>query len=159
MITPEKKRVIREALRSLAASNCEAVARFEETITVLSNALELGDLDVVADGPAPHEKPVQSPGTNLPIADRRTFTACWRGRSCFLGNTLLFRLFERLARSPNSYIPHVDLLDDVWDGPREGSTIRGVVKRLRDQLAQHGMDELSRAIDGGNSGHCGLMVV
>ena len=160
MITPEKKRFIQEALRRLATSHTASVAEFEETIALLTNVLELDELEVDrALRPTADQQSTGSVESALPTADRTTFTIIWRGRFCFLGNTLLFRLFERLVRSPNRYVPHVDLLDDVWDGPREGSTIRGVAKRLRDQLAMSGMEDLAQAIDGNISGHYGLMLV
>lgn len=160
MITPEKKRLIQETLRCLATSNSAAVARIEETIAVLTNALELDGLDVDRTvRSTANQQSTGMPKSDLPAADQTTFTVIWRGRSCFLGNTLLFRLVERLVRSPNRYVSHVDLLDDVWDGQREGSTIRGVAKRLRDQLAKDGMEDLAQSIDGSITGHYGLMLV
>ena len=160
MITPEKKRLIQEALRCLAASHSAAVAQFEESIAVLTNALELGGtvVDHAAESTFDQQS-AGSPDDDLPIADQTTFTVAWRGRSCFLGNTLLFRLFARLLRSRNRYVSHVDLLDEVWDGQREVSVVRGVAKRLRDQLTKAGMEDLAHAIDGTTSRHYGLMLV
>jgi hypothetical protein len=56
-------------------------------------------------------------------------------------------------------VPHVDLLDSVWDDPREGSAIRGVAKRLRHRLAAAGMADVVDAIDGSVSGFYGLILV
>jgi hypothetical protein len=56
-------------------------------------------------------------------------------------------------------VPHVDLLDSVWDDPREGSAIRGVAKRLRHRLAAAGMADVADAIDGSVSGFYGLILV
>ena len=160
MLTVEKKRLIQESLRCLGASHSAAVMQIEETIAVLTNALELGGIAADHAARSTSEQDfLRSPDHDLPIADQTTFTVVWRGRSCFLGNTLLFRLFARLLRSRNRFVSHVDLLDDVWDGPREGSVIRGVAKRLRDQLAKDGMADLAQAIDGTTSGHYGLMLV
>ncbi len=148
MLTNEKKTLIQESLRSLAASHTAAVVQIEETMSVLLRALELDD-NAAKDSKAGHR----------PRADATTFSVEWRGRTCFLGNTLLFWLFERLARSPNRYVAHVDLLDDVWRSERESSTIRGVAKRLRDRLVAADMEELAAAIDGSVSGYYGLILV
>ena len=148
MLTNEKKTLIQESLRSLAASHAAAVVQIEETMGVLLRALELGD-DAATDSKTEHR----------PRADATTFSIEWHGRTCFLGNTLLFWLFERLARSPNRYVAHVDLLDDVWRSERESSTIRGVAKRLRDRLVAADMEELAAAIDGSVSGYYGLILV
>jgi len=118
MLTTEKKRLIQESLRCLAASHAATVNQIEQTMAVLARALEL---DV------PGTKAGENGGpANRPTADATTFCVTWQGKTCFLGNTLIFWLFERLARSLNHYVAHVDLLDDVWRGEREGSTIRGV---------------------------------
>ena len=160
MLTVEKKRLIQESLRCLAASHSVAVTQIEQTIAVLTNALELGGIDVDHAVQSTSEQDfLPSPDHDLPIADQTTFTVVWRGRSCFLGNTLLFRLFTRLLRSRNRYVSHVDLLDEVWDGQREASVVRGVAKRLRDQLTKAGMEDLAQAIDGTTSRHYGLMLV
>jgi DNA-binding response OmpR family regulator len=148
MLTNEKKQLIQESLRSLAATHAAAVAQIEETMRVLVLAL---DLDASDDG---------GPGTaNRPIVDEATFSVTWRGRTCFLGNTLLYWLFARLARSTNRYVAQLDLLDDVWRGERHASTIRGVAKRLRDRLRAAGMADLAKAIDGSVSGYYGLILV
>ena len=43
MLEADKKRLIRESLRALAASHAAAVAQIEETMAVLLGALELDD--------------------------------------------------------------------------------------------------------------------
>jgi len=151
MLTTEKKRMIQESLRCLAASHAAAVTQIEETITILARALEL---DV------PGAETGESGGlADRPVADVTTFSITWRGKPCFLGNTLLFWLFERFAQSLNRYVAHVDLLDDVWRTERQGSTIRGVAKRLRDRLTAADMADLAAAIDGSVSGYYGLILV
>ena len=147
MLTSEKKRLIQESLRCLAASHAATVAQIEETMAVLALALDLDQSDEGTEF------------TNRPVADKTTFCITWRGRDCFLGNTLLFWLFERLARSTNRFVPHIDLLDDVWQGDRQSSTIRGVAKRLRDRLVAADMSDLAEAIDGSVSGYYGLILV
>lgn len=158
MITGDKKQLIQESLRTLAEKHSAAVEQLEQTIAVLSGVLEIDSLVVVTALGTPRS--VQSPSRReTPRADISTLSVVWGGRVCFLGNTLLFRFFERLARSPNQYISHVDLLDDVWEGQREGSTIRGVAKRLRDRLTSAGMHDLAAAIDGSVAGYFGLNLV
>jgi DNA-binding response OmpR family regulator len=45
----------------------------------------------------------------------------------------------------------LDLLEEVWDGEdREISTIRSLVRRLRNKLKRGGMDDLADAIQGYN---------
>ncbi len=94
-----------------------------------------------------------------PTVDRETLSVSWKNHTCFLGNTLLLLFFERLARSPNRYVSHLDLLDEVWGGERKASTIRGVAKRLRDRFQEAGMGKLAKAIDGSVTGYYGLKLV
>lgn len=142
-------RQIQEALATLVASHAEA----EWAIDELTNALGI--------------QKNRSSGDDIPrlqnsrslIADCETLSVVWNDKTCFLGNTLLFRFFERLARSPNRYVPHSELLEDVWGGVRDMSTIRGVAKRLRDRLREEDMGELADAIDGSVIRHYGLKLV
>lgn len=145
---PQEKKLLQESLRSIAAWHSEAVAQIQEKMDELIREFELDEAS---------EEDREANG--LPIANMSTFCVEWQGRTCFLGNTLLFWMFERLARSPNCYVAHVDLLDDVWRGMRESSTIRGVAKRLRDRLVAADMSDLAAAIDGGVFGYYGLMLV
>ena len=48
------------------------------------------------------------------IADPTTFCARWGGKSRYLGDTLPFRLLERLARRPDQLFRYDLLLHDVW---------------------------------------------
>lgn len=146
MLSLEKRQQVQESLRLLARTHASAVAQIEETIALLMFTLELDEPTVVT-------------AERLPVADETTFCILWNGHVCFLGNTLLFWMFRRLLRSANGYVAHVDLLDDVWKGNRESSTIRGVTKRLRDKLIEAGMEDLAMAIDGTVAGYYGLMLV
>ena len=148
----QQQQAIREALAALAATHAIVVDQMDQMIALLTKALESTGADRLG----------QAPGSDvmgLPRADRHTHAVTWQDRSCFLGNTLLFRFFERLARTPNQYVSHVDLLDDVWDGTRDAASIRGVAKRLRDRLRHHGLFDLAKAIDGSVAGHYGLILV
>jgi hypothetical protein len=149
----DHRQTIRDALRTLATTHAIAIEQMERMIAVLNLALETDEPDRSGLGPR------SSANANLPTANRETLSVVWRGNSCFLGNTLLFWFFERIARSPNRYVAHVDLLEDVWGGERKDATIRGVAKRLRDRLAENGMQDLAGAIDGSVPGYYGLILV
>jgi len=83
----------------------------------------------------------------------------FQGRSCFLGNTLPFRLLERLLRRPNQYVSHYQLQEGVWDGEPSPESIRSVVKELRRKLRCAGMDDLAKAISGRVAKHYRLNLV
>ena len=55
-----------------------------------------------------------------PLLDESTLSVIWKGKTLHLGNTLAFRLLERLARCPNQYVTHLDLLRDVWEDEAHG---------------------------------------
>ena len=158
MITTDKKQLVQESLRTLAEAHSETVRQLEQTIKVLSGVLEIEAVTVIARSPA-SGRSHRTTHQDIPLADPATLSIIWQGRSCFLGNTLLFWFFERLSRSPNQYISHIDLLEDVWQAQREASTIRGVAKRLRDRLTAAGMREVADAIDGGVPGYYCLNLV
>ena len=94
---------------------------------------------------------------NKPTIDRDRFTVSYGGKSCFLGNTMLFRLMERLAHSPGIYIPHHTIAEDVWGD--EGTDSRSIHKQaslLRLQLCAAGIDTI--VIDGKTRGHYRLIL-
>jgi DNA-binding response OmpR family regulator len=100
-----------------------------------------------------------APGTYARVAklvDDGRFLVRWNGRECGLGQTLLFRLFRRLATSCNRYVSHQDLLDDVWGAERSSVAIRTVVRDLRRRLVAAGMKDLAGAIDGKSAGYYAL---
>lgn len=146
MLTNKEKRLLQESLRSMTASHAAVVTQIEETISILISTLEL-------DGDANTDR------STKPVVDEATFCIIWQDHTCYLGNTLLFWLFHRLAQSSNQYIAHVDLLEDVWHGERQSSSIRGVVKRLRDELIAADMEQLASAINGRVYGHYGLILI
>lgn len=86
-----------------------------------------------------------------PLLSESTMCVVWKGQSLHLGHTLAFRLLDRLARRPNQYVTHLDLLRDVWDDEYLATaTIRSVVRHLRCRLRRGGMAELAEAIRGHN---------
>lgn len=149
----ERKRAIREALATLASSHAIIVQQLELAIELLNEEIDVDDVPL----------PVQAfdlfGSRQNSLVDPGAQSVLWKGRVCFLGNNLLFRFFERISRSPNQFISYDVLLEDVWGGQREHSSIRGVAKRLRDRLAMNGMAELSSKIDGSNSGFYRLILV
>lgn len=153
-----QKERIAEYLRTLVASYLHQIRHFEEGLAALCRELEIQE--IVWSDLMVHDHPTALTfrNPNHPIADWPTFSVLWQGQSCFLGNTLLFRFFEKIARRPNCYCSHQDLLDDVWGGPRADASIRNVVKRLRDRLVASGMSRLAEAIDGSVAGHYVLLL-
>lgn len=100
---------------------------------------------------------VDTGDATIPVVDRRVMCVLFRGKQCFLGNTLMLKLVERLTDSPNEYVSYRTLLTEVWHGQRDPSSIRSVVKELRIRLIAAEMFELAGAIKG-HSGHYGLML-
>ncbi|MCC9608576.1 winged helix-turn-helix domain-containing protein [Blastopirellula sp. JC732] len=148
MLTASKKKAIQESLQQLSLAQSSAVTQIEAIIATL-----LATLDLEPSGIAPR------PSTPLPNANAARFSVTWDGKECSLGNTRLFWLFHRLASSANQYVTHEELLESVWHGERSESTVRGAVKRLRDQLAAAGMMDLAKAVDGTVTGYYGLIFV
>ena len=86
-----------------------------------------------------------------PLLDESTLSVIWKGKTLHLGHTLAFRLLARLARRPNQYVTHLDLLRDVWDDDDLATaTIRSQVRELRRKLCRGGMTDLATAISGHN---------
>ncbi len=142
---------IRENLQRLAAARLLAISLLEESIAILQTQLTE---DSFVEGSQTTHAPDSSP---LPIVDRRVMSVVFRGKHCFLGDTLMLRFLEHLIQHPNQYIAYRTLLDDVWKDQRDPSSVRSVVKELRARLEAAGMSELSAAIEG-HRGHYGLML-
>jgi DNA-binding response OmpR family regulator len=96
--------------------------------------------------------------SGAPVLDRTTFCVLWGGKTCRLGNTLSFKLLERLAHRPNQLVHCEVLLQDVWEGCRSREAVRSVVKMLRQKLNAAKMEGLAGAIDGSTAHHYGLML-
>lgn len=103
--------------------------------------------------PPPANLPTDNGGRHPPIADRTTFSARWDGKTCHLGNTITFRLLERLARRANQFVSCDVLLQEVWEGRRSREAVRSAVKVLRQKLTSAGMGRLADAIDGNTAHH------
>ncbi len=150
----DRRESLRRSLRTLAESHASTLRLMEETYALLSDELALDPLDYLARYTATSDPPTGDPH---PVIDETRLTVTYRGRTCFLGSTLPFRLLDRLARRPNCYVTHDDLLADVWDGGvRSEEAVRSVVKVLRRKLRGAGLGDLADAIDGSAPGRYAL---
>lgn len=102
--------------------------------------------------------PTGNGSTRPSIIDETTFSVRWADRTCRLGNTVAFRLLERLARRPNQFISCETLLDELWDRHASRDAVRSTVKILRRKLTAAGMEDLAAAIDGSTSHYYALMI-
>jgi DNA-binding response OmpR family regulator len=86
-----------------------------------------------------------------PLLDEATLSVHWADKSLHLGHTRAYWLLDRLARRPNQYVTHLDLLNDVWDNEEAPiATLRSAVRHLRQRLVCGGMPDLAHAIRGHN---------
>jgi len=148
-----RKREIAMSLKLLATTYVRAIRQLEETLVVLSDELELNETLFSSQQVQYASTLERFTSPPSPLADRNTLSVVHAGKRCFLGNTLLFRFFEAIARRPNRFVSHEELLDEVWGGPRSSATIRNVAKRLRDKLKSAGLAGLAGDIDGSTPGH------
>jgi len=150
-----KRELIQRTLRNLAEAHATTMELMEQTLTLLGEELAI---DAVTFWKS-RTSTVSSPSTGALLhVDHDRLHVVFHGRTCVLGNTLPFKLLERLARRPNTYVTHEELLFEVWDGVRSEAAIRSAVKRLRQALRRGGMADLAEAIDGTTSGRYRLRV-
>lgn len=127
-------------------------------VVLMTQVDELFDL-YAADGcrgtGSPHHPPDDSSRISL---QRGTYTVHYKGKVCFLGCSVGFRVLERLAQRPNEYIQTDRLIDELWSGARAYSTVRSTVCRLKATLRRGGLEDLADRIDGRMPGHYGLML-
>jgi DNA-binding response OmpR family regulator len=152
-MTADRRESLRRSLQSLAES-------YAATMRLLQEAYALLTEEACTDPSGPPQpsppQPERYPDGRGLVVDEALLTVLYHGRSCYLGNSLPFRLLARLARHPNRYFTHDELLAEVWDGDRSPDAIRSVVKTLRQKLRQKGLDDLAAAIDGSASGRYAL---
>ncbi len=149
-----REQQIRDNLKRLAAIHATTMSMHEEYIAILQ-----AELDALS-RPKQTAPSIAIPSVDpdQPIVDRSVMCVVYRGKQCFLGNSLKLKFLERLARRPNQYVSYEALLNDVWNGIREPSTIRSIVKDIRAKLRAADMTQLSDAIDGHVAGYYGLML-
>jgi hypothetical protein len=91
------------------------------------------------------------------VVDRDRFEVRHRGKPCQLGNTIEFRVIERLARGRGTYISVDTLMDEVWDGEtRTRGTVQKTISNLRRKLRDAGVDQVE--LDGSQRGHYALKI-
>lgn len=143
---------IQRSLQSLADSYRVTLELMEQTLALFCEESSLDPLTYFRLHPA-HS---QRSGQHGFVIDPMLLSVTFRGRVCFLGNTLPFKLLCRLAQRPNTYVTYEDLLAEVWHGVRSDSAVRSVAKMLRNKLRRAGLTELAAAIDGTVPGHYSL---
>ena len=144
----------------------QAVAFLNQAVELIGKAAPgiLDDLrpslaDMSVQGSTRTGQPIPPPrnGSARPlITDRGDFSVRWGNRTCRLGNTLGFKVLDRLAQRPGLYLDYDTLLDSCWDCHTSPEAVRSTVKVLRRKLRAAGMGDLAKAIDGSNSHHYGL---
>jgi len=147
--------LIRRTLQKLAESHAATMELMELTLSLIGE--EFG-IDAVAFWKSRTSAPTPAAIERLFQVDSDRLQVVFHGKTCELGNTVPFKLLQRLARRPNTYVTHEQLLFDVWDGRRSEAAIRSAVKRLRQALRRQGLGELADAIDGSMSGRYRLKI-
>src|SRR5262245_47708275 len=108
-----RREQIQRSLRSLADCYAATLEVMEHTLALLGDELTLDPLTYFRTRVRVHDP---APGLQPLVIDPARRTVHFRSRTCFLGGRLPFRLLARLARRPNTFVSHEDLLDDVWEG-------------------------------------------
>ncbi len=150
-----------ERLARAAACLRQAILLIEEVAPGLVEGLVPGVVTAFPQSLAAPDRPGTPSGngsTRPSIIDGATFSVRWANRSCHLGNTVSFRLLERLARRPNHFISYEALLDleELWDRETSDEAVRSAVKILRRKLNAAGMEDVADAIDGSTPRHYAL---
>ena len=153
-----------ERLARAAACLRQAILLIEEVAPGLVEGLVPGVVTAFPQSLVAPDRPGTPSGnssTRPSIIDGATFSVRWANRTCHLGNTVSFRLLERLARRPNQFISYESLLDleELWDCETSYEAVRSAVKILRRKLNAAGMEDLADAIDGSTSHHYALMLI
>ena len=98
----QKREQIRRTLRSLAEAHVATMNLMEQTFSLLSEELAIDAFTFWRSHPP---SPVSGVSPERPSVDKELLSVSFHGRSCFLGNTLPFRLFARLA--PPQCVSHL----------------------------------------------------
>jgi len=153
--TSDSTRLLAQAVVLLG----QAVKLIREAAPGVVDDLHPGLAAMLAHGPVTDDQPAVPSGNGSarhPITDNLTFCVHWGNQTCHLGNTVAFRLLERLAHRPGLYLHYDSLLNELWDYHTSPEAVRSAVKILRRKLRAAGMEDLAEAIDGSNSHHYGL---
>jgi hypothetical protein len=125
----------------------------EQTLAMLCEELSLDPAAYFQARSRPQPPPGGPSGF---LIDPGLLSVSFRGKVCFLGNTLPFKFLCRLAQRPNTYVTYEALLSEVWEGVRSDEAVRSVAKTLRNRLRRAGLPDLAEAIDGTVPGHYAL---
>jgi len=133
-----KNERIRLLTKRIAAAQVELALCVEELLNATVTGSNVWSI---------HSHPADA--SKRPVADRATFSVKWLGKTCYLGYSVKFRLFERLARRPDQYVSYAELIQDVWRGDcRSDEAIRSEIRLLKAKLSNAGMRPLAAAIRG-----------
>jgi DNA-binding response OmpR family regulator len=150
-VNTDRREQIRHSLARMAESQQATMALMGQALSLLCEELSLDPLAYF------QTRASSAAGDQALAVDPALLTVRFRGKSCFLGNTLPFRFLARLAQGPGRYFTYDELLADVWEGCcRSDASVRSVVKVLRRRLREAGMGELADAIDGTAPGRYAL---
>jgi len=153
MVSLPRKAEIARSLRQLTEIYRSNLTEYEHTLATLSALLELEPPPILS-----RISLLEQPPSNL-FADSTTFCAIYRNHRCYLGNTLVFKLFKLLVSRLNRYVPYSELLAEVWKQEEKSpEAIRTIVQLLRKKLRAAEMSNVADAIDGSNPGHYGLIL-
>ncbi len=154
-MTPENARRLNMLSRQLAESLMSAALCANEISEIAGSEIDDSTGGGVGDNGDGHRGNCART-QQRPLLDEATLSVVWRGRTLHLGHTQGFWLLARLARNPNRYVTHVDLMQEIWDDEfAETTLLRAGVRRLRVKLRQGGMGDLADAI----AGHRGRYVL
>lgn len=160
MPSTNRKAEIVKSLRELTATYVANLNQCERVLKKLSQQLELEEPVSLRDAiRAEESRRHMLSRDDRPFIDVSTFCVVYRGKRCFLGNTLPFWLLDVLAQQVNRYISYEQLLADVWHVQRRSNeAIRNVAQILKRKLREAGLRELAASVDGHNRGHYGLIL-
>jgi 7-cyano-7-deazaguanine synthase in queuosine biosynthesis len=108
---------------------------------------------------SPNDEPelaVEEVGDSFHV-DKEKLCVRQGSKTVFLGATMEFKIIERIARRPGTYIRTSQIIEDVWDGGVVGkSTVARHISNVRRKLKQAGLNKIK--IDGNQDGHYALII-
>lgn len=145
---------ITRVIRRLAALHVEQAACIDRLEALTRGCTTPSSISTTS---SRHTEKSKAQARESAVVSRSTMSIGWNGKTCHMGFTIPFRLFEYLFRCRNRFCSHDELINEVWNGSiRDGATIRSEVRHLKDQLTRAGMVSLARCIKTSKQ-HYGLM--
>lgn len=142
---------LQESIRQLTDIHGVFIDQFARALHLLRVELEADEVD-------PWQPLATSARKSIPHIDRARWAVLYRNRECYLGNTIPFRLLERLLRRPDRDVSHSQLLTDVWACTVSSDALRAAIKNLRQRLRNGDMADVADAIVGRTAGHYAFLV-